>query len=95
MKISKVKNTRTGIGLKNNTNKEISGIIYDNMKEPDARRDIRQHIEEINNKAKKLYSPFNSKSVVTKVEEYKKKHHNEKSCMKRLKKRLKQNANYF
>lgn len=95
MKISKVKNTRTGIGLKNNTNKEISGIIYDNTKEPDARRDIRQHIEIININAKKLYSPFNSKSMITKVEEYKKKHHNEKKLYKEAEKTIKTKCKLF
>ena len=60
MKISKVNNTRTGIGFHE---EKSAGMIYKTPKGPDARADIEEHIIRLNQKAQKLYSPFNSNSI--------------------------------
>lgn len=60
MKISKVNNTRTGIGLQE---QKSVGMIYMTPKGPDARTDIQEHIKRLNQRAQKLYSPFNSNSI--------------------------------
>lgn len=82
MKISKIQNTRTGIGLKDGNN---MGILYENPKKPDAKKEIKSHIKEANERAKSLYSPFTSISVVQKVQEYKKQKWEYKNSEKEVK----------
>ena len=60
MKISKVNHTRTAVGKKSSQN---GGIIYKTPKQPDAKLNIAKHIQDLNDTARKLYSPFNSGSV--------------------------------
>ena len=91
MKISKVNNTRTGIGLKDS---KSSGIIYATPGKPDARKDIEKHIKALNERAKKLYSPFNSSSIM-KCEMYRKKSRDEKQLCRKAENAIKRGCKDF